>query len=201
MTIRVAHDFTCPWCWVGLFQARRLQAEYGVEIDWVGYELQPEELEWPEPTIKIPDPPNKPKILSRFEFLLFNEGMELPVVSKPVRMRTHRAHLAVEIAKPHGVADTFVEALYRAFWEEGREINDIDVLLELADGRLPAEADLRAAIEAEEGAEKITHFDKPAYASGVYNVPTFFIGNVRLAEMPYGLIRAAMERMLTGSNN
>ncbi len=201
MTIRIAHDFTCPWCWVGLFQAGRLQEEYGVEIEWIGCELMPEELSWGEPTIKIPDPANKPKILSRFEFLNYIEGIEIPVIQKPPRMRTHHAHLAVEVAKQHGVADSFVEAVYRAYWEDGRAINEIDVLVELADGRLPSEVDLRASINAEDGAANIVHFDQPAYDEGIYNVPTFFIGEERLAEQPYGAIHAAMERLLAGAPN
>ena len=36
--------------------------------------------------------------------------------------------------------------------------------------------------------------DAPAYASGVYNVPTFFIGKERYAEQTYSVIRDAVER-------
>jgi len=198
MTVPVAHDFICPWCWIGLLQARKLQKEYGVEIDWIGYELFPEELEWPDYPAAKPDPANKPATPSRLQFLEYADDIQVPKIDRPRKMRTHRAHLAVELAKKHGVADSFVEALYRAYWEEGKEINDIAVLETIAYGRFPADVDLRAAIKAEEGAENIVHFDDDAYKNGVYNVPTFFIEDQRLAEQPYVVLKNALEAALAG---
>ncbi len=77
ITIPVAHDFICPWCWVGLLQARRLEQEFGVRFEWLGYELFPIELEWPEWKME-PSPPNKPPVLSRFDFILVADDIEMP---------------------------------------------------------------------------------------------------------------------------
>ncbi len=194
MTVRVVHDFTCPWCWVGLFQAQRLQKEFGVDIEWVGAELWPEELGWPAPRIPEPEPENKPALKSRFEFLKFIEGIEVPKIERPKWMRIHKANLAVELAKHHGVADAMVEALYRAYWERGEAIGEFEVIEGIAASILPSDANISAAIESEEGAANILHFDDPAHEAGVYNVPTFFIGQERLAEQPYGELSAAVER-------
>ena len=75
LTIPVAHDFICPWCWVGLHQARRLQEELGVDIEWRGYELYPEDLEWPDYPSPTQPPINKPSVPSRLDLLLAAEGM------------------------------------------------------------------------------------------------------------------------------
>src|SRR5471030_116773 len=56
ITLPVANDFICPWCWVGLLQARQLQREFGVKFDWLGFELFPAEPEWPEYTPGPPPP-------------------------------------------------------------------------------------------------------------------------------------------------
>src|SRR5689334_5368742 len=114
LKVAIAHDFTCPWCWVALFQAKRLQAEYGIEIDWRGYELWPEELDWPEarPAGIIP---GRPPVPSRLDFLLMLEGLELPKVERPKRMRVHAALEAVEAVRDRGGdVDGFVESVYRA---------------------------------------------------------------------------------------
>ena len=193
--IPVAHDFICPWCWVGLFQAQRLKREFGVEIEWLGYELTPKEMV-NEPSIPKVDPPNRPPTLSRFSLLMAAENMVLPLVPKPPDVRTFHAHQAVEYAKTEGVQDALVEAIYRAFWEDGRDINKIELICEIACGIVSNIDEMKSAIESDRFGDQVVDFDEDAYASGVYNVPTFFIGEKRLAEQPYSAIRKAMVELV-----
>ncbi|MDR3692122.1 MAG: DsbA family protein [Fimbriimonas sp.] len=191
-TIPVAHDFICPWCWVGFLQAKQLEEEFGVKFDWIGYELFPIELEWPDYP-PAPEPPaNKPPVLSRFEFLLAADDIEMPAATKPKKMRTYNAHQAVEYAKTEGVADQLVEALYRAYWERGEEINDLSVIIRLASGIVVNLDDLASAIETKRFKDNVVGFDEPAYTSGIYNVPTFTIGEKRYAEQPLSRLRKAL---------
>jgi riboflavin biosynthesis pyrimidine reductase/predicted DsbA family dithiol-disulfide isomerase len=194
-SIPVAHDFNCPWCWVGLFQAQRLKREFGIEIEWLGFELMPKCMK-NEPTIPKVDPPNRPATLSRLSLLLFAENMALPLVPKPPDVRTYNAHQAVEYAKTEGVQDALVEAIYRAYWEDGRDINKISTLCEVANGIVSDIDKMKLAMENDQFGSKIVDFDDDAYAAGVYNVPTFFIGEKRLAEQPYSAIRKAMIELI-----
>jgi len=200
LIIPVAHDFICPWCWVGLFQVKRLKEQFGVEIEWRGHELMPEELDWPEPKPAMPEPPNKPPILSRFEFLKLMDRIDVPKIERPKRMRIHAALEAVEYFKEFAPTqvDDFVETLYRAYWERGETIGDIDVLAGIADQFKIAnpEVPIRKALEEKRYRDKIVSFDAPSYRTGVYNVPTFFIGEKRLAEMPYEVLERAMTEHL-----
>ncbi len=192
LTIPIAHDFICPWCWVGFFQAKRLREEFGAEIEWRGYELFPDALEWPAPS-PTPEPPaNKPSVPSRLDFILVADEIELPKRARPPKMRTHNAHEALEHAKTEGKADAFAERLYRAYWEGGREINKPEVLRELAQGLLDVEA-MAKAVEERSYAANIVGFDDDAYAAGVYNVPTFWIGGERYAEQPYVVLKKAVQ--------
>ena len=196
LTIPVAHDFICPWCWVALFQVRRLREEFGVEIGWRGYELFPDALEWPDYPAQPELPADKPPVPSRLDFILVADGLEMPAIAKPHKMRTHRAHEALEYAKTEGKADAFAEILYRAYWERGREINRPDVLRQLAEDALDDVEAMTEAIEDRRFAADIVPFDDEAYASGVYNVPTYWIGGERYAEQPYAVLRKAVERAL-----
>lgn len=195
LTIPVAHDFICPWCWVAFFQAKRLKEEFGAEIEWKGYELFPEELEWPDPTPQPEPPANKPAVPSRLDFLLVADGLELPKAIRPKKMRTHNAHEALEYAKTEGKADAFAEALYRAYWEKGREIDKPEVLRELAQGLLDDPDAMLKAVEEKTYAANIVGFDDDANANGVYNVPTYWIGGERYAEQPYANLKKAVEKV------
>jgi riboflavin biosynthesis pyrimidine reductase/predicted DsbA family dithiol-disulfide isomerase len=191
LKIPIAHDFICPWCWVALFQTQRLQREFGVEIEWLAYELLPEGMDY-SASPKADEPPNKPPTLSRFALLMVAENMVLPPVPKPPNVRSWNAHQAAEYSKTEGVQDKFIEAIYRAFWEDGRDINKIEVLCEIAQGIVSDINAMKLAIETDQFGDQVVDFDNDAYEKGVYNVPTFFIGEQRLAEQPYTAIRKAM---------
>lgn len=195
LKVPVAHDFTCPWCWIGLSQAKRLRRELGVVIDWLGYELWPVELDWPEDgPPQTPENPNRPKTPTRLALAYAAEGIDPPPVLKKPRIRTHNAHEAVEHAKTLGVADEFVERLYRAYWTQAMDISDPMVLRLLATGLIRDVDAMLEAIAAKKYAANIVGFDDRAYEKGVYNVPTFFINGERYAEQTYRALAAALDK-------
>lgn len=193
LVIPVAHDFICPWCWIALFQAKRLAAEFDVVFDWLGYELFPEELAWPEPGPAAPEAPaNRPKTPSRLELAYAAEGMAPPTAVRPKRMRSFHAHEALEYAKVVGRQDAMLEALYRALWERGEEINDPVVLRRLAVGIVDDLEDFESSVRERRFRANLVPFDDGAYAMGVYNVPTYWIGGERYAEQPTTVLRQAL---------
>lgn len=194
LVIPVAHDFSCGWCWIGLSQTKRLQQEFAIRFDWIGYELYPESMPLPGPSAPRPEEhPNKPKTPSRLALAYAAEGMDPPTNKHPLT-RTHNAHEAVEYAKFEGVQDRLVERLYRAFWEEATNIDDIPTLLKLSQGIVESLSELERAIVERRFKDKIVPYDDEAYASGVYNVPTFWIGGERYAEQPYRVLAAALQK-------
>lgn len=199
LTIPVAHDFVCPWCWVAFIQTRKLKAEFDVEFDWIGYELWPEVLEFPEPSAPTPEIPNKPKTPSRLEFLLHLEEMEIPQMERPKRIRTTKAHLAVEFAKTIGKAEELNAALYEAFWLRAENIAELDVILQVASPILGDVSELQKSIEERRYFENLVGFDDPAYANGIFNVPTYWIGEERYAEQPTVVLRKAIVAALAGA--
>jgi riboflavin biosynthesis pyrimidine reductase/predicted DsbA family dithiol-disulfide isomerase len=196
LKLPVAHDFLCPWCWIGMLQIARLKINFDLEIEWLSYELWPVELDWPEPTAATPPPANKPTTPTRFDFISQIEGIVMPTAVRPKRMRTHNAHEAVEFMKSTALVDEFVFRLYSDYWQHGKVIDDVDYLVSTAAEFGADPAAIRTAIESKQFADRIVGFDDPAYASGVYNVPTFFIGGQRYAEQPYDVLHRAIQDVL-----
>ncbi len=193
LVIPIAHDFTCAWCWVGFHQTRKLKERYPVRFVWKAYEQMPDELTWPAPTLPMFDTVKKPATPSRFSLFAQLHQLELPRLVRPMQMRTHNAHEAVEFSKAEGVADALVEAFYRAYWERAVNINKVENIVEIATGIVSDLDGMTKAIEDRRFATSIVGFDEPAAATGVFNIPTYTIGGIRLAEQPYSVIAKAIE--------
>lgn len=191
LVIPVAHDFSCEWCYLAIFQVPLLKAEFGVAFDWIGYELQPEGLPWPEAKATPPPPPDKPKTPSRYKLACAAQGVEFPKIERPKRLMTFNAHVAAEFVKDQTDPFPFIERVYRAYWEQGRNVNEPDVLVELGQGIVETD-ELKAAIAERRNYDRVVKFDDEAYANGVYNVPTYWIGGERYAEQPLIVLRKAL---------
>ena len=196
LTIPIAHDYNCGWCWIGFSQVKKLQREFGANFEWISHELVPGDLEWPEPILAKPEPPNKPKTPSRFQLALAAEGLDPLIGRRPHNMRTHNALEATEYAKTEGNIDAFVERLYVGHWICGLDINDLHVLKQLSLGLIKDVEAMMKAIEDRLFDDKIVKFDDNSYAVGVYNLPTFWINGQRYAEQPYSVVRKAVLEVL-----
>lgn len=195
--VTIAHDYLCPWCWIGFFQARKLKEEFPqIRQNWRGFELLPEEL-GPLPDYAPPPPdPNAPP--SRMERLAEAEGCPIP----PGRaIGIVRTHFALEGAayvqdKDPDKFDAYNEAVYRAFWERSEDISDLDVLGRLAEGAGLNKSEFLQAVTTKAYHSRITRFDDDAYAADVTHVPTFLFRGERCAEAPYSTIRDLAQRYL-----
>ena len=197
LTVTIAHDYLCPWCWVGFIQAKRLGEEFPqVKQVWRGFELLPEEL-GPLPDSK-PHPKDPDAPPSRFELFSRAEGAPVPEGRTIGVIRTHDALEGAAYAqdKEPERFDAYNEAVYRAFWERSEDISDLDVLGELAGGAgLDREA-FRGAVSSKAYYNEIVRFDDDAYAADVTHVPTFLFRGERCAEAPYSIIRDLAQRYL-----
>ena len=196
-TVVIAHDYLCPWCWIGLFQARRLEAEFPqIRQEWVGYELLPESL-GPLPDYKRqPRDPDAPP--SRLELLLAHEGLVIPEDRSIGLVRTHDALQGAEYFKeqmPEGFND-YNEGVYRAFWEWSEDISDHNVLARIATEAGADPDDFIASLAAKSYSDKIVAFDEGAYADDVTHVPTFIFRGERCAEAPYETIQGLALRFI-----
>lgn len=194
MVLKIAHDFNCPWCWIGWHQTRDLKAEFGVDFDWIAAELYPDHLEFNDYPAEKPANPDRPVVPSRFELAMAAQRLPKLPAHRPHNMRTHNCHEAVEYAKSLGDPEPLIGRLYEAYWREGKNINDPDQIVALA----PEfdETELRAVMAERRFDANIIKFDDDAYAAGIYNVPTLWVGNRRYAEQPITVLQLAVSRAM-----
>jgi predicted DsbA family dithiol-disulfide isomerase len=95
--------------------------------------------------------------------------MKLP----PMQPRSRLAHEAAHWARSRGRFDDYHEAIFRAFFERGENLGEIEVLASLAPALgLEAES-LRQALEGREFAKSVLDDEREAEVLGVSGVPAF----------------------------
>jgi predicted DsbA family dithiol-disulfide isomerase len=173
-------DYICPWCYVGSARMERLRQEFDVDVEWWPYELHPE---IPVDGILREPTSRRAAFYDQLRALATDAG--LPFERPPVVANSHRALEAAEFAREHGVFEAMHRELFHAYFAEGRNIGDIDVLIEIA-GVCGLDGDaLREAIDARRYASLIDQRTAQAREAGITSTPTFvFIDGERRFPLP-----------------
>ena len=151
-----------------------VKSEPEVEIIWRAFELRPE----PVPTL---DP--KGDYLQRaWSTSVYPLAERLGVTMKlpPVQPRTRLAHEAAHWARSQGRFDDYHAEVFRAFFERGEDIGEIDVLVSLALELGLDSHSQRQALKTREFEKSVLADERDAARSGVSGVPAF-IANRRAA--------------------
>ncbi len=191
----VAHDYICPWCYVGWEQGKKLKKEFPeLELIWKGYELLPEGLEY-TPTPPDPEAAKKPMVPTRFELLVAADGITMPVRTRSFS-NSRRALEGAEYALEAGKADAYHDTVYHAYWHEDADISDLAVLTEIAEQAGLDVGEYLGAIETGRYRDRIVEFDDTAHEAGIWNVPTWKFPEKWIAEQPYDVVRQYATRFL-----
>lgn len=134
LNIKIFSDFACPFCYIALGILERLEKD-GVEFDeeWHVYEMRPEmPLEGEDFSLKATEE-QKEKIEKLYEILTtLGNSYGLKFSNKYIRFNTKRAHLAAEYAKTQGKYNEFSRQIFKAYFEDGKNIADKEILNEIA---------------------------------------------------------------------
>lgn len=144
-----------------------MRSEPGIEIVWRAFELRPEPVPALDPRGEYLQTAWKNSVYPLAERL--GVTMRLP----PLQPRSRLAHEAAHWARAEGRFDDYHAAVFRAFFERGEDIGDVEVLTSLATGLGLSGASLRLALETHEFEEGVLADEREAEALGVGGVPAF----------------------------
>ena len=172
--IQVFSDYTCPFCRLGGVALQRAALKTGAEVVWRAHQLRTAGPPRLDPQGEVLTRGWQEQILPWAERL----GIEL---RQPTRIPlTRAAHEAAAWARAQGRFTEFHEALFRAYFVEDADIDDVVILQELA-RRLGLEAaDLAASLREQRFAEEVDEDLLIGQTYGVTGVPTFVIGGYLL---------------------
>ncbi|QED46645.1 DsbA family oxidoreductase [Cytobacillus dafuensis] len=177
MTVKIKaySDFICPFCFLGKGPLDEIAKEKDVEVEWMPFELRPN----PYPKI---DPWQEPEKLSSWESFIQPAAKKLGIDIRLPRVSPHPyTHLAFEgfqFAKEHGKGNDFHHRVFNAFFQEEQNIEDVEVLTELAGEVGLSKDDFREALVSRKYREVHQEALNHAYEEArIMAVPTFIIGD------------------------
>jgi len=199
LTIEIASDVICPWCYIGKRRLEKalalLDGEVAAQIRWLPFQLNPD---MPRQGLPRAD-------YRRAKFGSIERGRELDarvaaegkgegIAFAFERMQrtpnTVEAHKLIELAQKQQLAGPVVDALFRAYFEDAEDIGNAAVLERIATAAgvagWPAESDEK----------QVAALEDKVRGLGISAVPTFIFdrkSGVAGAQPPESLAEAMRE--------
>ena len=186
LAIDVISDVICPWCYIGKRRLEKAIAAFDgqqqVRVRWLPFQLNPtmpkEGISRKEYRIrKFGSWERSLELDAKVIAVGETEGIHFAFDRIERTPNTVDAHRLIWLADQQGCQDAIVEALFRAYFTEGRDISNrqtlIDVVAEAGLERQLAEAMLNS----EEGMDAIKEAEELSRRHRVDGVPFFIINN------------------------
>ena len=178
LSLEVASDVVCPWCYIGKKRLEKaldlLKGEVEVEVRWLPFQLNPDLP--PEGIARVEYRKAKFGSLERSKQMDARviaegkgEGIEFAFERMERQPNTTQAHRLIAIAQQEGRGNAVVNSLFTAHFEQGRYIGDPKVLADIA-----AQCGVKGwPEEGEKRALEVAMLEEQVRGMGVNAVPTF----------------------------
>ena len=181
----ILSDPICPWCYIGkanLDRALEARPNHPLNIEWHPFQLNPD---MPEGGMdrreyletKFGGKENAGKVYARIAEAAEAAGLVIDFEGIRRTPNTLDAHRLIHWAGLEGRQTAVVSRLFKAYFEEGKDIGDSTLLLDIAEGVGLDRAMIGRLIASDSDLDDIRARDLHARNRGVTGVPTFVVGN------------------------
>ncbi|MCA0456409.1 MAG: DsbA family oxidoreductase [Chloroflexi bacterium] len=192
--VDVWSDFVCPWCYLAATSLEKLEAANEIEIVRRSYELRPKgSPPMPEEyrkRIEDGQPQFNAMALERYGITI-NRG--------PFGIDSRPALIGAKFAEEQGAGKAYHDAMYRAYWEEARDIEQLDVMQDVAESvGLDREA-FAAALETPAYLHQVIADITQAQGMGLQGVPAMIFAGKYLVSgaQPYDVLKQVVKDVNT----
>ncbi|HKP76428.1 MAG TPA: DsbA family protein [Longimicrobiaceae bacterium] len=183
-------DFTSPFCYVTEAALRRLEREGLAAPRYAAFELYPAPA--PLPAGSSADDLAAARPLA--------EDLGLTLAPPPAVPRTRKAHEAAKLAEEKGVGREMREALFAAYFAEGRDVGRIDVLVDVGRAVGLDATELKVVLDVDRFSGAVDADRALARRLGIDAVPALVVGGGAGARLVAGAqpedgLRALLEEI------
>jgi predicted DsbA family dithiol-disulfide isomerase len=205
LTIEVISDAICPWCWIGKRQIERARAlldgKLAVAVRWKPFELNPG---MPRQGV-----PRREYRQAKFGSLEYSNKLDARVTEagRAVGLDFHfdrvnwtpntfDAHRLIWLAGQKGRQEAVVEGLFAAYFQEGRNLGEMAVLIDVAQAAGLDAGKVTRLMASGTGAAEVREELERAHDIGIDSVPTITIAGEPLISgaTPADQLAAALVR-------
>ncbi|QHS55673.1 DsbA family oxidoreductase [Mucilaginibacter sp. 14171R-50] len=190
MKVEIWSDVMCPFCYIGKRRFEDALQQFAhkgkVEIEWKSFQLNPDMVTDPSVNINQYLADAKGWTLD-YAQQMNNHVTEMAAevgltyhMDNAVVANSFNAHRFSHLAKKHGLGDAAEEALFKAYFTDGKNIDDTDTLAELGTAIGLDAAEIKQVLAADTYADEVKHDIAEAQYLGIKGVP-FFVMNSKYA--------------------
>lgn len=183
MQIDVVSDTICPWCYIGKRRLERALAACGDTRAWIGwrpFQLNPDmPVEGMEREVYLAKKFGSRERAERIYAPIVEAGREEGIAFAFDRIKrtpnTLMSHRLIRIAVKAGRQNQVVDGLFRAYFEEGRDIGDLAIVSDVAQAAGMDRDEVHAHLETDADLDRVRAEDAFARELGIQGVPCFII--------------------------
>lgn len=187
MKVDIWSDVMCPFCFIGKrkFEAALAKFPNGkdIEIEWHSFQLDPDITAQPGKDVytylaerKGMTVEQSKQMHKQVVQMAAGEGLQYNF-DKAVIANSFDAHRISHLAKKHGKGDAIEEQLFHAYFTEGKDISNHDVLLAMATSLGIPEQEVLDVLKSDKYADAVDADIVRASQIGVRGVPFFVLDN------------------------
>ncbi len=183
MTLDVFADIACPWCYIGeahLAEALRQRPGLGVERRWRPFQLHPDLPPEGQPReffhATFGGPERTEAAFAHTARAGEAAGLRFDFARLAGAPNTLDAHRLVLLAGEYGRTWETVEALFEGYFADGRDLNDAEDVVALAEQAGVPGADARALLGDDRYADDVRRSQTVAQRAGIGGVPLYLFG-------------------------
>ncbi len=187
LKVQIWSDVMCPFCYIG---KRRMEEALqlfdhkdAVEIEWKSYQLDANFVASPDDNTVDHLAEKYGKGRDWAETMVENTTQHAKTVGldfhfeKAILANSFNAHRLSHLAKKHNLGNDLEELLFKAYFTEGKDVNDLNILTELGlEVGLEAE-EIKEVLYSDAYANDVKQDIKVANEIGVQGVPFFVFDN------------------------
>jgi predicted DsbA family dithiol-disulfide isomerase len=190
LRIDIVSDAVCPWCYIGKRQLERALTTLAQEglhfsVHWNPFQLNPDMPKEGRDRAayraqKFGSPERVREMDERVTGAAANVGLPFRLDLIQRTPNTLDAHRLIWLAGREGVQDAVMEAVFIAYFTQGRDIGDHDVLADCAALGGMDRASAADFLSGDVAAQEMLAADRAAREAGVNGVPSFFLDGYSL---------------------